>query len=137
MPEFSNYLESRTPVVTADGTELVGVSKDGESASMTTQQIALLPPVPRTGVAIAFDLPANYGTLAAPETGDITLNATGLIVGVTQILIHQENTSPESQPGMPAEFKVISGAYESGAVNYIFMHSISASLILVTICQEI
>jgi hypothetical protein len=40
--EFSNYVESRTPVGTADGTELIPVSKDGSPASMTAQQVANL-----------------------------------------------------------------------------------------------
>lgn len=55
MPEYSNYLESLDPV-TADGTEIVGVSKDGEAASLTTQQIA--------------DLGAGGGGTVESVTGD-------------------------------------------------------------------
>lgn len=39
--EYSNYVENLTPAV-ADGTEFVAVSKDGDAAQLTTQQIANL-----------------------------------------------------------------------------------------------
>lgn len=44
--EFSDYVESRTPVDAPDGTELIPVSKDGSSARMTSAQIASLVVVP-------------------------------------------------------------------------------------------
>lgn len=44
MPEYSNYLESRTPLTDeeVEGDEILGCSKDGSARSLTSQQIANL-----------------------------------------------------------------------------------------------
>lgn len=42
MAEFSDYVEARTPVATPDGTEIIPVSKNGDSARMTSAQVAAL-----------------------------------------------------------------------------------------------
>lgn len=49
MPEYSNYVESRDPVADedVDGAEEIAVSKDGESAKLTAQQIGNLGSVTR------------------------------------------------------------------------------------------
>lgn len=74
--EFSNYVESRTPVGTADGTELIPVSKAGSPASMTTQQIADL-----AGDEHFKGVYANLGALttahATANEGDYALVDTG------------------------------------------------------------
>lgn len=89
-------------------------------------------PTDSTGTAIAFDAPRTYG-ISVPETGNITLNSSGLVKGVTQLIIHNHS----SEPTFGSEFKIISGAYVTSEDNYIFCHAVSASLILVTISQEI
>jgi hypothetical protein len=74
--EFSNYVESRTPVGTADGTELIPVSKAGSPASMTSQQIADL-----AGDEHFKGVYANLGALttahATANEGDYALVDTG------------------------------------------------------------
>lgn len=91
-----------------------------------------LKPTASTGTAIAFDTPRTYG-YATAETGNITLNDTGLIEGMVQLLIHNDS----SEPTFGSEFKIISGAYAANEDNYIFMLAVKSNLILVTITQEI
>ena len=89
-------------------------------------------PVSSTGTAIQFDRPRNYG-VSTPETGNITLNSTGLVAGNTQLVIHNNSGAPT----FGAEFTVVSGTYVTDEDNYIMLHAVSASLILVTINQEV
>jgi hypothetical protein len=174
MPEFSNYVESRSPIATPDGTEIVAVSKDGESASMTAQQIADLSPgsgtvtsvsgttdritstggatpvldidpaydattingrpvVDTTGTVIAFAVPQTYGSVASPETGNITLDATGLVLGMVQLLLHNHS----SIPTFGSEFKRIGGTYVTSVLNSIYFHAVSASRIEYTVSQQL
>ena len=88
--------------------------------------------VASTGTSIAFDKTRTYGEVT-PETGNITLDATGLIKGITQLVIHNHS----SEPTFGAEFKVIGGEYTINETNYIFMNAVTSGLILVTISQEI
>ncbi len=88
--------------------------------------------VSSSGTAIAFDIPRTYG-YASAETGNITLNSTGLREGVTQLIIHNHSSEPTFGTG----FKVIKGRYETGLENYIFCHAVKSNLILVTISQEL
>lgn len=86
--EYSDYVESRTPIEVLDGTELLAGSKDGTAGRMTTQQIAglvVIPPaevedyvqevVDTTGDTIMLDLTSkswgNFSgsaTFSAPRT---------------------------------------------------------------------
>src|SRR5690606_15597375 len=84
-----------------------------------------------TGTTIAFDVPRTYG-YATAATGNITLNSTGLVEGITQLLIHNDS----SEPTFGTEFKVLSGEYVPNVDNYILMHAVKSDLILVTISQE-
>lgn len=90
--EFSDYIETRDPVVTANGTELMVVSKDGESVQMTTQQVAdLADPGSTVGVlrfigtwntTNAFPSSGGTGTGGAPGIGNIWLLTDFLSDGV-------------------------------------------------------
>lgn len=84
----------------------------------------------RSGTAIQFDAPAIYGYESA-ETGDITLNDSELIEGLTQLLIHNDS----AEPAFETEFKIISGEYVTEVDNYILLLSVKPNLILVTISQ--
>lgn len=104
----------------------------GQHIAESVPFLADIIPTDSTGTAIAFDAPRTYG-ISAPETGNITLNSSGLVKGVTQLIIHNNS----GEPTFGAEFKIISGAYVTGEDNYIFCHAVSSSLILVTISQEL
>lgn len=91
-----------------------------------------LPAVDTTGTAIQFDVPKTYGSVATPETGNITLNSTGFVKGMVQVLLHNHS----SIPTFGSEFKKIGGAYIVGVKNSIYMHSISTTLIEYTVSQE-
>lgn len=89
------------------------------------------PSIPTTGTAVKFDTMRLYG-VSTPETGNITLNATGLKAGMTQTMRHNHSGTPT----FGSEFKILGGSYVTDTVNVIHMQAISASIIHVTISQE-
>lgn len=84
-----------------------------------------------TGTDVVFDIPRTYG-YAADATGNITFTTTGLVEGITQLMIHNDSSEPTFESGMV----IISGTYVTGVDNYIMMHAVKSNLILVTISQE-
>lgn len=92
-----------------------------------------LPAVDTTGTAISFAIPQIYGSVASPETGNITVVTTGLVKGMTQLLIHDNGT----EPTYGGEIQIISGTYSTTVTNYIMLMAVSTTLILVTISQEV
>lgn len=87
------------------------------------------PVVAATGTVISFAVPQTYGTIASPETGNITKNATGAVVGMVQLLIH---ALYNSTPTFGAEF-VLLGSYTPTETNYIYMELLADGNILTTI----
>lgn len=85
-----------------------------------------------TGTAIAFVIPQTYGSVATPETGNITLNATGLVKGMVQLCLHNN----ASEPTFGSEFKRMTGSYITGVLNSIYMHAVSTTRIEYSILQE-
>lgn len=108
-----------------------GVVTDAKMAS--TARVNGLAAVDTTGTAISFAVPQIYGSEGSPETGNITINTTGLVKGMTQVLIHNNGTEPTY--GSP--IKIVGGAYVTGVINYIYLHALATTRILVTINQEI
>ena len=47
-----------------------------------------------TGVAITLDTPKEYGTYAAPETGNIAVSLTSAVRGIDQIVYHDDTVAP-------------------------------------------
>lgn len=87
-----------------------------------------------TGTVISFTLDKVYGTLATPETGNITADVTNAKLGVTNIIIHNSGTAPT----FGSQFKKLSGSgnYVAGVVNYIYCTFISATEIIYSINQR-
>ena len=87
-----------------------------------------------TGTLISFTTDKVYGTLATPETGNITADVTNAKLGVTNIIIHNSGTAPT----FGSEFKKLSGSgnYVTGVVNYIYCTYISATEIIYSINQR-
>jgi hypothetical protein len=83
----------------------------------------------RTGVSIAFDRQANYGTIASPETGNITGDYTGAKIGVVQLIIHNNGTAPT----VPATWELKFGFYKVSQVNYIQVTWISSNIAVYSI----
>lgn len=92
-----------------------------------------LVPAATTGTAVAFAVPQIYGTPASPQTGNITLTTTGLIVGVIQKMYHNNATAPT----FGAEFVKLSGNYVESTLNIIHFEAYSTSRIEYTVTQEI
>lgn len=87
-----------------------------------------------SGVVIEFQMDTVYGTLATPETGNITANVTDAQLGVTCLLIHNSGTAPT----FSSEFKKLSGSgdYVTGQINYIFFNYITSTEIIYSINQR-
>jgi hypothetical protein len=91
--------------------------------------------VQRTGTSIAFDRPANYGTIASPETGNITGDYTGARIGIMQEIVHNSGT----QPTIPATWEQLntSAGYRVSVVNYIRVEWVSSNIAKYTVSQEL
>jgi hypothetical protein len=87
-----------------------------------------------TGVLISFTTDRVYGTIASPETGNITADVTGGLLGVTNIIIHNAGSAPT----FGAEFKKLSGSgnYVASVVNYIYCTYITSTEIIYSINQR-
>ena len=87
-----------------------------------------------TGTVISFSTDKVYGTLATPETGNITADVTNAKLGVTNIIIHNSGIAPT----FGSQFKKLSGSgnYVVGVVNYIYCTFITATEIIYSINQR-
>lgn len=87
-----------------------------------------------TGTVVSFTIDDVYGTIASPETGNITANVSGALLGVTNIIIHNSGTAPT----FGAEFKKLSGSgnYVTSVINYIFCVYINPTEIIYSINQR-
>jgi len=87
-----------------------------------------------TGVSVTFTTDRIYGSIATPETGNITANVTGAKLGVTNIIIHNNGTTPT----FGSEFKKLSGSgdYVISVVNYIYCTYITSTEIIYSINQR-
>ena len=87
-----------------------------------------------TGVNLSFTQDRVYGSLATPETGNITANVTGAKLGVTNIIIHNSGTAPT----FGTQFKKLSGSgnYVTSVVNYIYVTYISSTEVIYSINQR-
>jgi hypothetical protein len=47
-----------------------------------------------TGTSITLDTPKEYGTYAAPATGNIAVSLTGAVRGIDQIVYHDDSVAP-------------------------------------------
>lgn len=87
-----------------------------------------------TGTDLTFSRDRNYGTVASPETGNITADVTGARLGVTNVIIHNHS----SEPTFDSKFKKLSGSgdYSTGEINYIMCQYINSTEIVYTISQR-
>lgn len=116
---------------TLTGTELKETVQGGINKQTTEFETAKLAIVPTavSGVAIQFDKPRTYGTVAAPESGNVTYNSAGAVVGMVQLLIH---ALYNSTPTFGAEF-ILLGDYTPTETNYIYMELLADGNILTNI----
>lgn len=123
-----------------DGTEqtevIVNPFTPGTNRRVITKtlvdNIAIVPSA-ASGVSIQFDKPRTYGTIASPESGNITKNSSSAVVGMVQLLIH---SLYNSTPTFGAEFVLLSD-YTPSEVNFIYMELLDDGNILTSIRTEI
>jgi hypothetical protein len=87
-----------------------------------------------TGVALTFVADTVYGSKATPETGNITASITGALLGVTNLIIHNNGSAPT----FDTKFHQLSGSgtYVTGQLNYIFCTYIATDEIIYSIQQR-
>jgi hypothetical protein len=90
--------------------------------------------VQTTGTALTFVRDTNYGTVASPETGNITASTAGARLGVTNIIVHNHSV----EPTFDSKFKKLSGSsdYTISVTNYIMCQYVDATHIVYSIQQE-
>lgn len=127
MPDkkISELPASTLPLAGTELDELVQGGLNKQATKYDTAKLAILPTA-SSGVAIAFDKPRTYGTIASPESGNVTYNSASAVVGVVQLLIH---SLYNSTPTFGAEF-VLLGTYTPSEVNYIYMELLADGNIL-------
>jgi hypothetical protein len=88
-----------------------------------------------TGVALTFVIDRVYGTIASPEIGNVTYSTTGALVGVTNVIIHNNTTTA---PTFAANMKKLSGSssYVVNTINYIYVTYINATEVIYSINQR-
>jgi hypothetical protein len=90
-------------------------------------------PTQKTGTALTFESNAVYGTIASPETGNITFSTTGANLMTTLLVIHNSGTIP-TYTGL-RETNVSKG-YSTGVINYMLITYINPTEITITIFQR-
>lgn len=86
----------------------------------------------RQGTAILFDQDSVYGSIATPETGNITASYTGANLGTVALIIHDNGT----EPTYPATWQKISGTYSTTVTNYISAVYLDATHVKYSIYQD-
>jgi len=85
---------------------------------------------------LKFDNAYQYGTIAAPRTGDITINFTDAKLGMIQTMYHDDTELP-AEILSNAKFLVVWGFYEPDTVNRLSFElidkTVDSEMILVTI----
>lgn len=86
-----------------------------------------------TGTAVEFIQDRVYGTMASPETGNITASYTSANPGCTIVIIHENGT----EPTYPAAFQKLdgSGTYDTAAINFISCTFLETGTVLYTISK--
>lgn len=69
-----------------------------------------------SGTVISFTEEKVYGTIASPETGNITNSLTGALLGRCVLIIHNSSSAPT----FPASWKKTGGNYVTSTNNFIY-----------------
>ncbi|AMQ00910.1 hypothetical protein AY601_4059 [Pedobacter cryoconitis] len=106
------------------------ISIAGQAALNLKANIA---PATTTSTVLTFSVDAICGSISTPVTGNITRSATGAIIGVVVLVIHNSGTAPT----LDANFKKLTGSgnYVTGVINYIYCHYLSSTTITYCINQ--
>jgi hypothetical protein len=88
-----------------------------------------------SGTILSFLEDSVYGTITLPETGNISANVSNGLLGVTNIIIHNNGSIG---PSFSSEFRKLSGSgvYATGTINYIYCTFIESNEIIYSINQR-
>lgn len=126
--KISELPTATTPLSGSESKELVQNGLNKQATEFDTAKLAILPTA-TSGVSIQFDKPRTYGTIASPESGNVTYNSSGAVVGMVQLLIH---SLYQATPTFGSEF-VLLGEYTPSETNYIYMELLADGNILTNI----
>lgn len=121
--EYSDYVESRPPAESVDGSELLAVSKDGEAVQLTAAQIASLSPGVSDGDKGDVTV-SGFGTVwtVDPDFVQSVVDTSG-----TSVVLDFEDTLKGSFTGSVtfAVPRTVTRANESRAIEYDFMFEVT------------
>ena len=127
------------PLLAADSDLLVASQKATKAYADTKQSALGYTPLPTaagttTGTVLTFVTDRLYGSIATPETGNISVDTTNAEIGVTNVIIHNSGTAPT----FTSPFKKLSGSgnYATSQINYIFCMYINSTEIIYSINQR-
>lgn len=130
--KISQLIQLTTPNGTEQTEVIISPFTSGTNRRVITKtlidNVAIIP-ADSSGVAIQFDKPRTYGTIASPESGNITYNSSGAVVGMVQLLIH---SLYNSTPTFGSEFVLLSD-YTPSETNFIYMELLADGNILTNI----
>ena len=126
------YFESSQGFKKTGGTANQALTANGDTFDLDSKLSVETTSI--TGTEVSFTNDRIYGSLASPETANITANTANAKLGVTNIIIHNSGTVPT----FDSQFKKLSGSgnYVVGVVNYIYCTFISANEIIYSINQR-
>jgi len=124
--QHDDLIDLNAPSVTKNGIEVATVNDVDLKLNIEATQT--------TGASLTFLTDSVYGSIATPETGNITYSATSAKVGVTNIIIHNHSIAPTFGTNM----KKLSGSgtYVVSVVNYIFVTYINSTEVIYSISQR-
>jgi len=128
----SELLVNKQNSLTVDGTGVKYPTVDTVNSNLALKlNIAA---ASTTGVALTFTTDSVYGSIATPETGNITYSSTSANIGVTNIIIHNNSVAPTFATNM----KKLSGSgtYTISVVNYIYVTYINSTEVIYAISQR-
>lgn len=122
----------------ASEVNLAGLNADNpsfENPFLTEEDTSIGSAVQRKGTIVTFDKDAYYGTVFTPETGNISSNLVGAVLGITGCIIHNS----VAEPSFGSEFIELNSSqgYVTGMLNYIFYNYIDPTKVVYSISQEI
>jgi len=85
-----------------------------------------------TGTEIDFTIPKIFSLPSSPETGNITDNLTGAVIGIVQKIYHNSGTAPT----LPVGWISIGGSYVENELNIIYAEWISGTRVEYWVTQE-
>jgi hypothetical protein len=119
-------------IALAEWGEITGTLSDQEDLQAELDAKLDAEAIDTNGASITFDIPRTYGNTTS-LTGNITIDETGALKGITQLVIHNDSSEPTYGTGAV----IVSGTYQNDVDNYIYYDFVKAGIINISIVQRV